>query len=152
MFIHVCVCVCVCVYAVLCLVAQSCLTLCDPMDCSSPGSSVHGDSQGFSTQEYWSGLPCPSPGDLPHPGIEPGSLRPLTHQGSLTPIESERKVKVKSLSHVRLFVDPMDCSPPGSSRRGILQARVLEWVAISFSRGPSGPRDQTGSLNSRQTL
>jgi len=28
---------------------------------------------GFSRQEYWSGLPCPSPGDLPHPGIEPGS-------------------------------------------------------------------------------
>ena len=40
--VYSCVCVCVCIYAVLCLVAQSCLTLCDPMDCSSPGSSVHG--------------------------------------------------------------------------------------------------------------
>ena len=39
--------------------------------------------------------------------------------------------------------DPMDCSPPGSSVHGILQARVLEWVAISFSRGSSRPRDQT---------
>ena len=39
--------------------------------------------------------------------------------------------------------DPMDYSPPGSSVHGILQARVLEWVAISFSRGSSGPRDQT---------
>ena len=39
----------------------------------------------------------------------------------------------------------MDCSPPGSSVHGILQARVLEWVAISFSRGSSQPRDQTGS-------
>ena len=39
--------------------------------------------------------------------------------------------------------DPMDCSPPGSSVYGILQARVLEWVAISFSRGSSRPRDQT---------
>ena len=37
----------------------------------------------------------------------------------------------------------MDCSPPGSSVQGILQARVLEWVAISFPRGPSWPRDQT---------
>ena len=37
----------------------------------------------------------------------------------------------------------MDCSPPGSSIHGILQARVLEWVAISFSRGSSRPRDQT---------
>ena len=39
--------------------------------------------------------------------------------------------------------DPMDCSPPGSSVHGILQARILEWVAISFSRGSSSPRDQT---------
>ena len=39
--------------------------------------------------------------------------------------------------------DPVDCSPPGSSVHGILQARILEWVAISFSRGSSWPRDQT---------
>ena len=39
--------------------------------------------------------------------------------------------------------DPMDCSPPGSSVHGILQTRTLEWVAISFSRGSSRPRDQT---------
>ena len=39
--------------------------------------------------------------------------------------------------------DPMDCSPPGSSIRGILQAEILEWVAISFSRGSSRTRDQT---------
>ena len=43
--------------------------LCDPMGCSPPRSSAHG----FSRQEYWSGLPCPPPGDLPDPGIEPGS-------------------------------------------------------------------------------
>ena len=39
--------------------------------------------------------------------------------------------------------DPMDCSPPGSSVHGILQARILEWVAISFSRGSSQARDRT---------
>ena len=39
--------------------------------------------------------------------------------------------------------DPMDCSPPGSSVHGIFQARILEWVAISFSRGFSQPRDWT---------
>ena len=50
-------------------VAQSCLTLCDPMDYSLPGPSVHG----ILRQEYWGGLPFPSPGDLPDPGIEPGS-------------------------------------------------------------------------------
>ena len=40
---------------------------------------------------------------------------------------------------------PVDCSPPGSSVHGILQARILEWVAISFSRGSSWPRDWTRS-------
>ena len=50
-------------------VAQSCPTLCDPVDCSPQGSSP----MGFSRQEYWSGLPFPSPGDLPDPGIEPRS-------------------------------------------------------------------------------
>ena len=39
--------------------------------------------------------------------------------------------------------NPMDCNPPGSSVHGILQARILEWVAISASRGSSQPRDQT---------
>ena len=39
--------------------------------------------------------------------------------------------------------DPVDCSPPGSSVHEILQARILEWVAMPFSRGSSQPRDQT---------
>ena len=39
--------------------------------------------------------------------------------------------------------DPVDCSPPGSSVHGILQARILEWVATSFFRGSSRPRDWT---------
>ena len=39
--------------------------------------------------------------------------------------------------------DPTDCSPPGSSIHGLFQARILEWVAISFSRGYSWPRDWT---------
>ena len=55
-------------------IAQSCLTLCDPMD-----YTVHGILQG---QEYWSGLPLPSPGDLPNPGIEPGS--PASQADALT--------------------------------------------------------------------
>ena len=39
--------------------------------------------------------------------------------------------------------DPVDCNPPGSSVHGIFQARILEWVASSSSRGSSQPRDQT---------
>ena len=53
-----------------CCSPLSCVQLfCDSMDCSPPGSSVHG----ISRQEYWSGLPFPSPGDLPNPGIKPTS-------------------------------------------------------------------------------
>ena len=42
-----------------------------------------------------------------------------------------------------MLCDPMDCSPPGFSVHGILQARILEWVAMSSSKGPSQPRDRT---------
>ena len=55
------------------------------------------------------------------------------------PVESESEVAQSCLT---LF-DPMDCSLPGSSVYGIFQAGILEWVAISFSRGSSQPRDQT---------
>ena len=61
--------------------AQSCPALCDPMDCSPPGSSV----PAFSRQEHWSGLPCPPPGELPDPGIKPESLKfPALAGGFLT--------------------------------------------------------------------
>ena len=58
-------------------------------------------------------------------------------------IKVEVKVLVAQLCLT--LCDPMDCSPPGSSAHGILQARVLEWVAIPFSRGSSQPRDRSGS-------
>ena len=77
----------VCSYShcAVCLVAQSCLTLYDPLDCSPPGSSVHGDSLGKNT-----GVGCHAllQGIFPNPGIEPGSLHcrqilyHLSHQGS----------------------------------------------------------------------
>ena len=200
-------------------------------------------SMGFSRQEYWSGLPYPSLGDLPNPRINTVSLRftclgrrvvyhqrylrsqsPLlslrtlnyrywykykywsrcllstsehlpthfyvttslwltqVHSGTLrqpTPdylyitvfvrthtkiwgkrfpsppfslsiycrkyliINAFSSLKVKSFSHVWLLVTSRDCSLPGSSVHGIFQARVLEWVAIAFSRGSSWPRDRT---------
>ena len=54
------------------------------------------------------------------------------------------QVKSKSLSRVPLFAIPWTtCSLPGSSAHGILQARILEWVAVLFSRGSSQPRDWT---------
>ena len=54
----------------------------------------------------------------------------------------------KSLQSCPILCDPMDCSPPGSSARGILQARILEWVVTPCSRGSSWPRDRTESLKS----
>ena len=56
---------------IMCLVTQLCPTLCNPMDRSLPGSSVHGNSPGKNTD--WSGLPFPSPEDLPNSGIGPRS-------------------------------------------------------------------------------
>ena len=53
-------------YAVLCLITQSCPTPCDPMDCSLPGSSVHGNLQARILEM----LPCPPPGHFPNPGID----------------------------------------------------------------------------------
>ena len=69
------------------------------------------------------------------------ALEPVFHnKRSLhAAIESESEVAQSCLT----LCDPMDCSLPGSSLHGILQVRVLEWVAISFSRGSSQPRDQT---------
>ena len=61
-------------------VAQSCMTLCNPVDCSPPGSPVHGDSPGRNT----CGLPCPLPGDLPNPEIE---LRSPAWQADSLPSE-----------------------------------------------------------------
>ena len=99
-------------------------------------------SMGFSRQEYQSGLPSPPPGELPDPGIQPEPpeapalqadfFKPLSHRGS--PIVC---VCVFQLLGCVQLCDPMDCSLPGFSAPGTLQTRILEWVAISFSRHPS---------------
>ena len=80
--------------------------------------------------------------DSPRGGSETVKSRGLSQLKHL--VERE---KWKSLSRVQLC-DPMDCSPPGSSVHGILQARILEWVVMPSSRGSSQPRDwsQVSSL------
>ena len=80
---------------------------------------------------------------FPTQGLNPGLLHCrqilycLRHQGSPGVGVSEVAQSCPTLC------DPMDCSLPGSSIRGSLQARVLEWVAVSFSRRSSQPRDRT---------
>ena len=63
-------------------------------------------------------------------------------EGGKDPVSPQKKESVVFQSCLTLW-DPMDFSPPGSSIHGILQARILEWVPISFSRGFSQPRDRT---------
>ena len=78
-------------------VAQSCPTLCNPMDYSPPGSSVHGILQ---AQIYWSGLPFPSPGDLPDPGIEPRSSALQTESLLSEPHKFEEKDNILSFKYL----------------------------------------------------
>ena len=97
------------------------------------------------------GMPFSSSGDHPDLGIEPTSLAllvdslPLSHLRSLSIGSCSISIlpfrlsgwpaatAAKSLQSCLTLCDPMDCSPPGSPVPGILQARTLEWVAISFS-------------------
>ena len=78
--------------------------LCDPVDCSPPGSPVHGTLQARILE--WAAISF-----------------------SITMYAAA----AKSLQSCPTLCDPIDSSPPGSPAPGILQARTLEWVAISFS-------------------
>ena len=91
---------------------------------------------GFSRQEYWSGLPCPPPGDLPDPGIEPVSLLSPALAGGFFTISATWEAQVKVAQSGLTLCDPMDYTV-----HEILQARILEWVAFPFSGGSSQPRD-----------
>ena len=74
------------------------------------------------------------------------SFQGLHYPISAVPISTTCLVRKESESEVAqscpTLCDPVDCSPSGSSVHGILQARILEWVAIPFSRGSSWPRDR----------
>ena len=58
-------------------------------------------------------------------------------------LPSRHEVKVKIAQSCPTLCDPMDCSLPGSSAHEILQARILEWIAVLFFKGSSRPRDRT---------
>ena len=96
---------------------------------------LQGPPTGFSSPR----TPHRSPDTLPSRPQEMAFFQDRDHLES-----GGSEVKCWWLSHVRLC-DPMDCSPPGSSVHGILQARILEWVAMPFSRGSSRLKDQIWS-------
>ena len=112
------------------------------MDCSLPGFSARGISQasllewvvisfsrGSSQHRDWIQDSC----------FSRWILYQLSHKQSPSLRKSENEVVQSCLT----LCNPMDCSLQGSSIHGIFQARVLEWVVISFSRGSSRPRDWT---------
>ena len=103
---------------------------------------------GFSREEYWRGLPFPSPGGLPHPGIKPGS--PASQADSLPPeppgkLETDKwwlsplspaaaaAAAAKALQSCPTPCDPIDGSPPSPLVPEILQAGTLERAAVSFN-------------------
>ena len=103
---------------------------------------------GFSRQEYWSGLPCPPPGDLPDPGMEPVSLNVYLHwQAGSLPLAPPWKPTPSGttlLSEVKVAQScPTLCSLMDYTVHRIFHARILEWVAFPFSRGSSQLTDQT---------
>ena len=136
---------------------QSCLTLATPWTVARQAPL----SMGFSRQYYWSGLPCLPPGDLPDPGTKPASLMSPALGGRFfttsatweAPTRSpalqadsswneppgktpyDLSVGAQLLQSCLTLCNLMDCSLPGSSVSGILQARILEWIAMPFSRG-----------------
>ena len=104
---------------------------------------------GFSWLVYWSSLPF-------HPAVSHilSELSIMTHLSwvalsgtgfiaslSYKTLQSHCVLCAKSPQSCLTLCDRMDCSPPGFSVHGILQARILEWVAMPFSRGSSQPRD-----------
>ena len=70
---------------------------------------------------------------------ESAAISPKTFKTKVNELRQKKKKKVKVLfaQSCPTLCDPMDCTPPGSSVHGILQARILEWVTIPFSRGYS---------------
>ena len=98
------------------LVTQLCLTLCNPMDYSPPGSSVHGILQARTLEWGASGEPFAPPGDLPDPGIKPGLLHcrqilyRLRHQGrcfrDLLLLRPRLRLQLRRFSRVRLCATP----------------------------------------------
>jgi len=140
-----------------------CLTLCDPLDCSPPSSPVHGILQAriqewvsitffrvFSQPSYRTWVSCISDSLL---SLQPGKL---IYDNTYYQFKKDELYFIlhysmynflcvflcDSRSVISDSLQSLDCSPPGSSVHGILQARILEWVAIPFSRGSFWPKDQ----------
>ena len=119
------------------------MSLCNPVDCSPPGSSVHGILQARILE--WVAMPSSRGSSPPRDGTHISCISRwnLYHWATR---EAHLLLQLALCLAAQLcpaLCDPVDCSPPGSSVHGILQARILEWVTTLSSRGSSQPRDWT---------
>ena len=130
----------------LCTCAQSlsCVQLCDPMDCSLSGFSVHEILQARILE--WADISSFRGSSWPRDWTWASYVscmgRPILCHWTSWEI-GPTAMKVLFTQSCPTLCDPMDCSPPDSSVYGILQAGILKWITIPFSRGSSPPRDQT---------
>ena len=110
------------------LVAQSCLTLCDPMDCSPQGSPVHGILQAIILE--WVAVPFSKGSSWPRDGTGISCIsRQILYHWATWEAPGPIVLYAKSFQSSPILCDPVDHSLPGSSVHGTLQARILEWVA-----------------------
>jgi len=132
------------------LLTQSCLTLCNSMDCSLPASSAHGILQ--TRMLEWVAIPFSRKSSQPRNPTQVSCNAGRFFSVWVTR-EAPKEVVVPNI--MQLFCccclvaqpcptlcDCVNCSPPGFPVHGIHQARILEWVDLSFSRGSSLFRDQ----------
>ena len=108
----------------------------DPMDCSPPGSSVHGIFQARLLEQV--AISCSRGSSWPRDGSNLHFLsscigRQILYLFAIWEALIQTAAAAKSLQSCPTLCDPIDGSPPGSPVPGMLQARTLEWVAISFS-------------------
>ena len=120
-------------------VPQSCLTLCDPMNHSSPGLPVHHQLlESTQSHVHWVSDAI----QLSHPLSSPSPHYDNYIKHFHMEVWNGKLCCAKLLQLCPTLCDPMDCSLSGSSVHGTLQARILECVIIPFSRGSSWPRNQ----------
>ena len=137
-----------------CVLVLSCVRLCNPIDCSPPGPSIHGILQArtlewvaisFSKRNYRKkesevAQSCPTLSDPMDCSLPASSIHGIFQARTLEWVaisfskRNYRKKESEVAQSCQTLSDPMDCSLSASSIHGIFQARVLEWVAISFSR------------------
>ena len=126
------------------------MTLCDLMDLASQAALSMGTLQARIVEciamPFFRGSSQPRDWTRLNPALQADSLPSETPGKSMRSHRVEHNwvtnTHTQSLSHAWLVCDPVNCSPPGSSVHGLLQA-ILEWVAHSFSRGSSWPRGWT---------